>query len=182
MRHRDLDYVCLRIAGEGGEGVISAGELLTQVAGRRGMNIQTYKTFPAEIRGGMAVYQLRVGPDRVLSQGDYLDVLVAFNREGYDRNIEELESYGALIHDFEPEVGSPIDRPGGVNYHVPMTKLAGEAGSKRAKNMVALGAICELFGFPVEGIEDETLALTEETKKPLNSFGHTLRLKRYPCV
>ena len=77
MRYRDPDYVCLRIAGEGGEGIISAGELLTQSAGRLGMHIQTYKTFPAEIRGGMAVYQIRVGPDRILSQGDYLDVLVA---------------------------------------------------------------------------------------------------------
>ncbi|MHC4471935.1 MAG: 2-oxoacid:acceptor oxidoreductase family protein, partial [Planctomycetota bacterium] len=154
MKYRDLEYVCLRIAGEGGEGIISAGELLTQVAGRLGMHIQTYKTFPAEIRGGMAVYQLRVGPERIYSQGDYLDVLVAFNREGYDRNIGELEPYGALIHDFEPENGLPAERHGGVNYHVPMEKLADEAGSRRAKNMVALGAICELFGFPVEGLED----------------------------
>ena len=36
MKPRDTRYVCLRIAGEGGEGVISAGELLTQVAARLG--------------------------------------------------------------------------------------------------------------------------------------------------
>jgi len=35
-----------------------------------------------------------------------------------------------------------------------MEKLAEEAGSRRSKNMVALGAICELFGFPLDGIED----------------------------
>ena len=150
MKSRDTRYVCLRIAGEGGEGVISAGELLTQVAGRLGMNIHTFKTFPAEIRGGTAVYQLRVGPEQILSQGDYLDVLVAFNREGYDRNIKDLERDGVLLYDFEGEAEPRV----GVNYPVPMGKLAEEAGSKKAKNIVALGAICELFGFPMEGMAD----------------------------
>jgi len=156
MIPRDRRFVCLRIAGEGGEGVISAGELLTQVAGRLGMHIQTYKTFPSEIRGGMAVYQIRTGPDHVLSQGDMLDVLVAFNREGYDRNISSLRTDGVLIYDFEPEEGEnvPAHRPGGVDYHIPMGKLAEEAGSFRAKNIVSLGAICELFGFPLDGIAD----------------------------
>ena len=154
MKARDARYVCLRIAGEGGEGVISAGDLLTQVAGRLGMNVLTYKTFPAEIRGGMAVYQIRTGPDRVISQGDYLDVLVAFNREGYDRNIEELTSEGVLLFDFPPEAGVPAKRRHGVDYHLPMGDLAKQAGSNRAKNVVALGAICELFGFPIASIED----------------------------
>lgn len=152
MHKRDTRYVCLRIAGEGGEGVISAGELLTQVAGRLGMHVATFKTFPSEIRGGVAVYQIRIGPERVLSQGDYLDILVAFNREGYDRNIGDLTSEGVLVYDFEPEENLPVKRRGGVDYHVPMGQLAREAGSHRAKNMVALGAICELFGFPVEGL------------------------------
>jgi len=151
MKSRDTRYVCLRIAGEGGEGVISAGELLTQVAGRLGMHIQTYKTFPSEIRGGTAVYQIRVGPDVVLSQGDRLDVLVAFNREGFDRNIAELHRGGILVYDFEEE---PAHAGVSTNYAVPMGALAIEAGSKRAKNMVALGAICELFGFPIDGMKD----------------------------
>ncbi len=154
MHKRDTRYVCLRIAGEGGEGVISAGELLTQVSARLGMHVATFKTFPSEIRGGMAVYQIRTGPDHVLSQGDYLDILVAFNREGYDRNIGDLTSEGVLVHDFEPDNGVPVARRGGTDYHVPMGTLAREAGSHRAKNMVALGAICELFGFPVEGLTE----------------------------
>jgi 2-oxoglutarate ferredoxin oxidoreductase subunit alpha len=151
MKRHDTRFVCLRIAGEGGEGVISAGELLTQVAGRLGMHIQTYKTFPSEIRGGMAVYQIRVGPEVILSQGDHLDVLVAFNREGFDRNIQDLGRGGVLIYDFEEE---PSHGRVSVNYPVPMGKLAVEAGSKKSKNMVALGAICELFGFPLDGMKD----------------------------
>ena len=47
-----------------------------------------------------------------------------------------------------------VARPHGANYHVPMEKLADEAGSRRSKNMVALGAICEMFGFPIDGLED----------------------------
>ena len=33
--------------------------------------------FPAEIMGGHVIYQARIGHERVLSQGDQMDVLVA---------------------------------------------------------------------------------------------------------
>ncbi len=154
MKARDTRYVCLRIAGEGGEGVISAGELLTRVAARRGNHVQTFKTFPSEVRGGMAVFQIRTGPEQVISQGDYLDVLVAFNREGYDRNIADLETDGVLVFDFEPTEEAPVRRRRGVDYHVPMGELAKEAGARFGKNMVALGAVARLFGFPLEGLRE----------------------------
>ena len=45
--------ITLRVGGESGEGVISVGEMLTLVASRMGNNVYTFRTFPAEIKGGI---------------------------------------------------------------------------------------------------------------------------------
>ena len=68
--------IVFRIGGEGGEGVISTGELLTLACARAGYDIYAYKTFPAEIKGGYAMWQVRVKDDLLLSQGDKIDVLI----------------------------------------------------------------------------------------------------------
>ncbi|TBR20791.1 MAG: hypothetical protein EPO63_09380, partial [Candidatus Nitrosotenuis sp.] len=47
-----MSDLIIRIGGEGGEGIISAGDMITQAATRSGLNVLTFKTFPAEIRGG----------------------------------------------------------------------------------------------------------------------------------
>ena len=49
----DVDYV-FRVGGEGGEGVISTGEMLTLALARAGFEIYTFRTYPAEIKGGHA--------------------------------------------------------------------------------------------------------------------------------
>ena len=53
--------VVIRLAGESGEGVISSGDILTQAAARGGYWTQTFRTYPAEIKGGPCMYQVRMG-------------------------------------------------------------------------------------------------------------------------
>ncbi|HLC25731.1 MAG TPA: 2-oxoacid:acceptor oxidoreductase subunit alpha [bacterium] len=145
----------IRIGGEGGEGVISAGEFITQAAARAGLHVLTFKTFPAEIRGGYAMYQLRASNDPLTSQGDGFDVMVAFNGEAYEMNKSLLREGTAFVYDgpggdFEPE-----NLPGVYMYPVPMTKISkGDLGSIRSKNMVALGAVAQLFSIPMERLRE----------------------------
>ncbi|MGD2063947.1 MAG: 2-oxoacid:acceptor oxidoreductase family protein, partial [Nitrospirota bacterium] len=51
--------IAIRIGGEGGEGVISSGDFLMQAAARAGFEVMTFKSFPAEIKGGYALSQVR---------------------------------------------------------------------------------------------------------------------------
>ncbi|BAS29347.1 2-oxoacid:acceptor oxidoreductase subunit alpha [Limnochorda pilosa] len=142
----DVDIV-MRFGGESGEGVISCGEIFTLAAARAGREVYTFRTYPAEIRGGHAVYQVRVGDELLLSQGDQLDVLVAFNREAYDKALPDLKPGGVLVYDSDDF--SPDTSFDGVAYPVPMTSLArDQAGSLRSKNIVVLGAVAELFDVP----------------------------------
>lgn len=134
----------IRIAGEGGEGIISVGDMITQACARAGLDVYTFKTFPAEIKGGYAMYQLRASTVQLYNQGDTFDVLCAFNGEAYDLNLARLKPGTVLVYDspgdFEPDVP-----PGVYAYPIPMTKTAKELNNTRAKNMVALGALSSLF-------------------------------------
>lgn len=149
MEKKDL---IVRVAGEGGEGIISSGDFIAAACARAGLEIYTFKTFPAEIKGGYAMYQTRISADKLYNQGDTFDVFCAFNGEAYELNRHLLTPGTAFVYDapggdFEPDI------PEGVHaYPIPMSKTAKKLGSYRAKNMVALGAMSELFN-----INEETL-------------------------
>ncbi len=146
------DYV-FRFGGEGGEGVISTGDLFTLACARSGLEIYTFRSYPAEIKGGHAMIQIRVA-DRnlLLSRGDQVDVLIAFNQEAYSRHIRELKAGGILL--FDSSDFTPKEDPGIIAYPIPFNKIAAEEiGVRLTKNMVALGALSELFGVPRQKLE-----------------------------
>ena len=141
-----------RVGGEGGEGVISTGELLTTALARSGYEIYTFRTYPAEIKGGHANYQVRCAGQLLLSQGDEVDVLVAFNQEAYDKHIEDLRSGGVLVYDADSF--SVAQQDSAILYGVPLTSLATEkVGVKLTKNIVALGVLSELFDISLDRFE-----------------------------
>ena len=150
MNKNDL---IIRVGGEGGEGVISVGDFITQACARAGLDVYTFKTFPAEIKGGYAMYQLRASTEAVYNQGDIFDVLCAFNGEAYEMNKASLKPGHALVYDcpgdFTPDI------PEGVHaYPIPMTKTAKELNNPRAKNMVAMGALSVLFNIPEASLRE----------------------------
>ncbi|MBI5038763.1 MAG: 2-oxoacid:acceptor oxidoreductase family protein [Nitrospirae bacterium] len=158
--------IVIRIGGEGGEGVISTGDMLAQAAARAGLEVLTFRTFPAEIKGGYAMYQLRVSTEKILSQGDTFHVCVAFNGEAYEMNKDLLAPGTVLVYDspggdFQSE---PIE--GVIQYPVPMTKISKvDLGSLISKNMVALGAVMQLFSFPADSLKDLIKAKFDELVK-----------------
>ncbi|MFN8110739.1 MAG: 2-oxoacid:acceptor oxidoreductase subunit alpha [Thermoleophilia bacterium] len=146
----------IRLAGESGEGVISSGDILTQAAGRGGYWTQTFRTYPAEIKGGPCMYQVRMGQQRIYSHGKDVDLLVCFNQEAWDNEHSGLAPDGVILYDADavtiPEEYLPRARP------VRMEQLAKEiGGSSRAKNMVAVGAVCGVIDFDTTPIEELVL-------------------------
>lgn len=142
----------IKIAGEGGEGVISSGDFLMQAATKAGMEVTTFKSFPSEIKGGYALSQLRISDEKILSHGDGFNILVAFNGEAYEINKPLLTPGTVMVYD-GPE-GADFEageHPGVHMYPVPMTKISKEVLKLPiAKNMVAMGAVAELFKVPME--------------------------------
>ena len=140
-----------RIAGDGGEGIISCGDCIAAACARSGFEIFTFKTFPAEVRGGYAMYQLRTGSEALHNQGDAFDIFCALNSEAYEINKAHLLPGTAFVYDdtFSPDI------PEGVTaFPVPMTQMSRQLGFKKGKNMVALGALSRLFNIPANHLKE----------------------------
>jgi 2-oxoglutarate ferredoxin oxidoreductase subunit alpha len=143
------------IAGAGGDGVVSAGELLIQVAAREGLYGMLVKAFGPQIRGGESSVRVRLSADPVLSQGDDLDVLIAFNWADYGRFRTELvPSDRTMIFvdemDETPEEEVPLPaRLRSTVTRVPFEQLAiDKGGSALAKNIVAVGLLARALNLP----------------------------------
>ena len=151
----------LRIGGESGEGVITVAESVCRIAARMGLYLSAYRTFPAEIKGGACMMQLRVSEKPIHHPGDRADILVALNEEAVRNNFDGLREGGTLIH--EAGLEAPIPQRTGTRYlAVPFQALALETiGTLASKNIVVLGVLARILGLPPDQIE----ALLEEKFK-----------------
>ena len=147
-----LDFI-IRIAGEGGDGVVSCGELFAKMASRTEFHVFTFITYPAEMRGGYSMIQIRLRDITVYSMGSSLDCLIVFNQKAFDNSRADLKPGGILIYD-----PAAVD----IGRHdsdwdlqpIPLTMIAKDVtGVELGKNMVALGALSHIFGADRELLE-----------------------------
>src|SRR5919204_1277030 len=89
-RQGERESLVLRVAGEAGEGIKKPGELLIQAATRAGFQVLTDFSPPSEIKGGVSFFQIRLSAAPLFTRGDCPDVLLCFNQEAYEVNIQEL--------------------------------------------------------------------------------------------
>ena len=143
--------IVVRIGGEGGEGVISCGELLTTALARSNYEVFTFRTYPAEIKGGPAMFQVRSSDQPVLSQGNLADILVTFNEEAYQLHGHTIRPDGLLVYD--PDHYAPQGTF--EAYGVPLEEITlNVVKSKLGKNVVALGVISRLLGLSLDLLDE----------------------------
>ncbi len=144
--------IVVRFAGEGGQGVVTAAEMLARAATGVGFHALTFATFPSQILGGPTWTQARVAKETVLSPGDSVDILVAFNDEAYQEHRTDVRDGGVILLDpsVNPDNGDQSHRC----IHVPFDDLAKETGESRAANMVVMGGLSKLINMPLEYFKD----------------------------
>jgi len=135
----------VRFAGEGGQGQVTAAEGLAQAAAKVGYHVQTFATYPSQIKGGPTWAQTRISTQEVLTQGDQLDILVALNEAAYEEHLPDLREGGIVIYSAED---FHVDDPRALGLEV--NKLAREAGNPRGANMVMIGAVAQLANMPAD--------------------------------
>jgi 2-oxoglutarate ferredoxin oxidoreductase subunit gamma len=135
----------IRLAGEGGQGMILAGIILAEAAAiYDNKNATQTQSYGPEARGGASKAEV------VIAQGeiDYpevilADVLVAMSQEACDKYAGNLKKDGLLIVDQERVGRVPSSRA----IKVPITRLAQESSGKSiTANVVALGVLVGLTG------------------------------------
>ena len=164
----------IRIAGFGGQGVVTVGKVLGMAAAlyERKNAVQT-QSYGPESRGGACKSEV------VLSDGEInypkvrsADVLVALSQTALDAYLKELKTGGLLIID-PLTVIKEIPRTDIRVAKVPTAEIALEVGDKKFQNMVALGALASLTRVLSQKSLEEAIAETVPPKtlaKNLEAF------------
>ncbi len=143
----------VRVGGDTLEGgIIRTGEFLAHALARCGLEIFTFRTYPAEIKGGQAMIQVRTAEHPIYSHGDEADILICFDEEAWELHRSDFRYDGVLIHDSKFE---PKGVPGTASvYGFPFSEIAKvRLRNPLAKNMTILGAFSALFGLPPSVLE-----------------------------
>src|SRR5581483_2069113 len=101
-----------------------------------------------EIKGGHVMFQLRTSDGPVYSQGDDLDMLIAFDQESIDNYYHLIKPNGFLIYNGND--GKPPAPNGVKQYGLPLNDLAKQINFSRGRNIITIGAMVKLFDLPYD--------------------------------
>lgn len=136
----------IRIAGFGGQGVVTIGKILgtalSVYGGRNSVNTQSYGP---ESRGGACRSEVVCSDGRIsYPYVRQADVLMALSQVALDTYVESVKEGGIVITD--SEAVQEISRPERFRtVSVPTLEIAHEIGDVKFQNMVALGALYALI-------------------------------------
>lgn len=138
----------VQIAGNSGDGAISAGDIFSLASARCGLNVTTHKVYPAEIRGsGSTMFHVRISAKKIYTHGEEANILVALSNQAIELNWQNLKKDGMLIYEQDgtaeellKEIPSTIKK-----IAVPFIELSKEVNNPKSKNIIALGVLAGLF-------------------------------------
>ncbi|NPV61648.1 MAG: ketoisovalerate oxidoreductase [Methanotrichaceae archaeon] len=145
----------VKIAGFGGQGVLSMGLTLAQTAFGSGRSVSWYPDYGPEQRGGTSNCTVVISGEPIGSPtSDNPDVLVAFNRPSLEKFAPTVRKGGVILYD---SLAGQFQPPEGVlAISVPATQIATEMGAHQAANTAMFGALKEAgdLGLPEEAYEN----------------------------
>jgi len=141
----------IRIAGFGGQGVVTIGRILGEAfALYEGKNSVNTHSYGPESRGGACRSEV------VVSDGEIhypnvrkADLFIALSQVALDTYIADLKGGGILLVDPHSVKNVP-DRDKYRVYEVPTMEIAYELGGVKFQNSVALGALYPLIAHMIE--------------------------------
>ena len=135
---RELEAQYVKIAGFGGQGVMSAGVLLANCAIAEGWVSTWLPSYGPEMRGGTAYSSIIISSDQIGSPVvDHPNRLVAMNAPSLDTFENSVVSGGTIIVN-SSLVEAKVKRSGVKAVYAPMTEIAQKAGLVAAATVVAL--------------------------------------------
>ena len=149
------DCVSVALAGSGGAGVMTAGNMLLEAAAAAGYYGLMTRTSGPQIRGGEAAAMVRAASFPTDAQENAFHVLAAIDWQNVARFAAEipLRAHSVVIGD--PAHGAPPEaftKTGARVLSVPLKAMAAQIPGAWP-NMVALGVLAALMGLPFEAVE-----------------------------
>ena len=154
------------ISGTGGQGILAAGEFLSEALFRAGYEVMYTRSYGSEARGGSCrsevifsdseIYDLQVGE---------VDVLIILSAAALRRHLGRAKSGAMVLVDADAlaDAGGDVVGGGVELISVPATEIAVGLGNRIVANMVLLGALARRSGFVSLDLLRQTV---EETMRP----------------
>ena len=144
---RELEHtarpISVKIAGFGGQGVMTLGQLLAEIGMRAGMEVSWLPSYGPEMRGGAAhchvcLSHAPIGAP-VVSEPQ---VLIAMNEVALRKFAPQVQKGGLILYN-ECSLPDDFTVPQARIICVPANEIADQLGSARAANIVLLGVLLE---------------------------------------
>jgi 2-oxoglutarate ferredoxin oxidoreductase subunit alpha len=160
------DSVSVALAGSGGAGVMTAGNMLLEAAAAAGYYGLMTRSSGPQIRGGEAAAMVRVAAFATDAQEDRFHVVAATDWQNVGRFAAEIPLGPGSVVIGDPAHGAAPEaflKSGARYVALPLKQLAGSIPGAWP-NMVALGALAGLIGLPAEALD---AAVRKSMKKSL---------------
>ena len=134
--------LCIRIAGEAGQGVQTTGNLLVEAFASAGLHVFATQSYMSRIRGGLNWFDVRIADRELFSGKEKSDLLVALHPDALRALRGEVADGGLVIFDGEAD---------GDVLSVAFSKTAKQlTESTQAANTVAAGTVFALLGYDLD--------------------------------
>lgn len=158
----------IRLAGEGGQGMILAGIILAEAAAiYEGRHVTQTQSYGPESRGGASRSEVVIS-DAEIDHPEVLipDVVIALSQEAYNKFAQTVRKDGLLIVD-EDSVKTSPDFEG---VKIPVARIAHETtGRSITANTVALGVLVGLTSLVSrDAIEKAVIARAPKGTEEMN--------------
>lgn len=134
------------IAGFGGQGVMSMGQLITYAAMHEGKHVTWLPSYGPEQRGGTANCAVTVSDEEIGSPlVEKPGVVIVLNNPSFDK-FELLVVPGGVLIVNSSLINQKSKRTDITVIEIPATEIANEIGQPRVSNSVILGAFVAASG------------------------------------
>ncbi|MDF1553111.1 MAG: 2-oxoacid:acceptor oxidoreductase family protein [Deferrisomatales bacterium] len=167
----------IRLAGSGGQGLITAGVILAEAAAlHEGRNAVQTQSYGPEARGGASKAEVIISDGPIhFPKAQRLDVLLAMTQEASDLYYHDLKYEGILLIDSDLVTSPPTSAALGV----PITRMVrDELGRELFANIAALGVLVGATGVVGEkALQAALLARVPKGTEAVNKKAFALGLK-----
>lgn len=145
---RGLSVCC---AGFGGQGILTLGRALAQIALSSGLETAWMPSYGPEMRGGAANCFVRMARDPIASPVvDAPDILIAMNEPAFEKFYAKVKPDGTIFFDADRVSGISLEKTGAALCGIHATQCACDAGDPKSANFVLLGALLGALGVAKE--------------------------------
>ncbi|WP_105615988.1 2-oxoacid:acceptor oxidoreductase family protein [Vallitalea okinawensis] len=171
------------IAGFGGQGVMSIGQMLTYAGMKEDKEVSWLPSYGPEMRGGTANCNVIVSDHMVASPIiTEATTVMALNLPSLDKFEKEVRKDGLLIVN-SSLIEKKAERDDIKVHYIPANDIAVELGNAKIANMVMLGAFLELTKtVTVESVLEALKKVLGESKAHLVPINREALQKGAECV